>query len=84
MLIRKFYDRLGDEPNMAGYRYGGDGDWVEHPFPKSNYKVKTEKQIETESKEKYVKLLDSGMFWEIYPELTGNWEKDKDEFMDIE
>jgi len=22
-------------------------------------------------------LLKSGMFWEFYPELTGNWETDK-------
>jgi len=29
----------------------------------------------------YFKLLGSGMFWEIYPELTGEWEKDKDEFI---
>lgn len=28
----------------------------------------------------YFKLLGSGMFWEIYPELTGEWEKDKEEF----
>ena len=28
----------------------------------------------------YFKLLGSGMFWEIYPQLTGEWEKDKDEF----
>jgi len=25
----------------------------------------------------YELLLNSGMFWEIFPELTGNWEKDK-------
>lgn len=32
----------------------------------------------------YFKLLQSGMFWEIYPELTGEWEKDKDEFIKTE
>ena len=32
-------------------------------------------QIKT--KESYNKLLASGMFWEFYPELTGNWEIDK-------
>ena len=32
-------------------------------------------QIKT--KENYHKLLASGMFWEFYPELTGNWEVDK-------
>jgi len=25
----------------------------------------------------YKELLKSGMFWEFYPELTGDWEKDK-------
>jgi hypothetical protein len=34
------------------------------------------KQIKT--KENYLKLLHSGMFWEFYPELTGDWEKDKE------
>lgn len=33
------------------------------------------------SKDEYLKLLDSGMMWEIYPWVTGNWEKDKDKFI---
>ena len=33
------------------------------------YKIDNEKQ--------YKLLLKSGMFWEIYPELTGDWEIDK-------
>lgn len=28
--------------------------------------------------EEYNKALNSGMFWEFYPELTGNWLKDKE------
>lgn len=32
-------------------------------------------QIKT--KEEYFLLLKSGMFYEFYPELSGNWEKDK-------
>jgi hypothetical protein len=31
-------------------------------------------------KEHYEKLLLSGMFWEFHPDLTGEWEKDKEEF----
>ena len=31
--------------------------------------------------EDYNKLLKSGMFWEFHPELSGEWEKDKDEFI---
>lgn len=27
--------------------------------------------------EEYTKLLQSGMFWEMFPGLTGNWEADK-------
>lgn len=29
------------------------------------------------SQEDYTKLLNSGMFWELFPELTGSWEEDK-------
>lgn len=32
--------------------------------------------IQTE--ENYNSLLKSGMFWEFHPELTGNWETDKE------
>ena len=28
-------------------------------------------------RDNYNKLLNSGMFWEFYPELSGNWEIDK-------
>jgi len=30
------------------------------------------------TKENYDKLLKSGMFWEFHPELTGDWNKDKE------
>ena len=33
------------------------------------------KQIQT--RDNYDKLLNSGMFWEFYPELSGNWEIDR-------
>jgi len=33
------------------------------------------------SEKDYFNLLNSGMFWEIYPELTGEWDKDKEEFI---
>jgi hypothetical protein len=36
---------------------------------------------DSKSEKDYFKLLRSGMFWEIYPELTGEWEKDKEEFI---
>lgn len=29
----------------------------------------------------YYLLLNSGMFWEIFPEFTGEWEKDKEDFI---
>lgn len=32
---------------------------------------------EINTKEEYDKLLKSGMFWVCYPELSGNWEADK-------
>lgn len=37
--------------------------------------MKNYKNIKT--KENYDKLLNSGMFWEFHPELSGDWEKDK-------
>ena len=30
------------------------------------------------TKEEYLLLLNSGMFWELYPEATGIYEADKD------
>lgn len=30
-----------------------------------------------DTKENYDKLLKSGMFWEFYPELSGDWSEDK-------
>jgi hypothetical protein len=34
-------------------------------------------------KDFYNKLLKSGMFWEMFPELVGIWEKDKVKFKRI-
>jgi hypothetical protein len=34
--------------------------------------------------ERHQKLLKSGMFWEFYPQLSGEWEKDKKEFTRLE
>lgn len=39
---------------------------------------------DNKSEKDYFNLLQSGMFWEIYPELTGEWEQDKDEFIKSE
>jgi hypothetical protein len=35
------------------------------------------------SLKEYKSLLKSGMFFEFFPQLTGNWEDDKDEFEKI-
>lgn len=32
------------------------------------------------AKEEYQKLLNSGDLEELYPDLTGNWKKDQEEF----
>jgi len=29
------------------------------------------------TKKNYMSLLNSGIFWEFYPELTGNWDLDE-------
>lgn len=34
--------------------------------------------LESKIKDSYDRLLKSGMFWEFYPQLTGEWEEDKD------
>lgn len=50
-------------------------------------KVEIEKAFKTmgsfidEYKKKYDALLDSGMFFEKYPDLSGSWVADKDEFI---
>lgn len=33
---------------------------------------------ENDIKKPYDMLLKSGMFWELYPQLTGTWEEDKE------
>lgn len=37
----------------------------------------------SEVKDEYDGLLKSGMFFEFYPELTGDWSKDKDKWKKI-
>lgn len=34
-------------------------------------------------KQEYKKLIATGMFWELFPFLSGNWEDDKDIFMEL-
>lgn len=38
----------------------------------------TKESIDVKVKDSYMKLLRSGMFFEFYPDLTGEWEEDKD------
>ena len=38
---------------------------------------------ESEYKSAYDKILSSGMFWELHPELTGKWNLDKEEFINF-
>lgn len=45
------------------------------PFPEGKYLF-----YSTQKRCKYDKLLQSGMFFELFPELTGIWEKDKNYF----
>lgn len=44
---------------------------------KYNISDMTEERLELELFEGYVKLLKSGMLFELYPELTGDWKTDK-------
>lgn len=57
--------------NLDQNYYDPNGEGDNHPWGhKSNYK----------NWEYYKNLLKSGMFWEFHPDLSGEWEKDKDEF----
>lgn len=35
------------------------------------------------AEKEYKELLNSGMFFEFYPKLTGDWERDKEEWFEI-
>src|SRR5690606_22900219 len=35
------------------------------------------------SEENYLGFLNSGIFWELFPELSGDWKKDKKDWEDI-
>jgi hypothetical protein len=39
-----------------------------------------DKNPKRKPKQEYESLLTSGMFWEFFPELSGDWAKDKKEF----
>lgn len=39
-------------------------------------------QDEQNAWQRYVKVLNSGMFWELHPALTGVWENDKDKYIE--
>lgn len=41
------------------------------------------KREKIDAKYEYAQLLASGMFWEMFPGLTGNWEDDKDIFKEL-
>jgi hypothetical protein len=36
--------------------------------------------MEKEIEEEYKKLLTSGMFWVIFPKMSGNWVEDEEDF----
>ena len=41
------------------------------------------KKIKRDLKLEYAQLLASGMFWELFPFLSGNWEDDKEIFTEL-
>jgi hypothetical protein len=34
-------------------------------------------------KQEYINVLNSGFFWELFPHLTGDWNEDKESFIEI-
>jgi hypothetical protein len=47
------------------------------------FKQRIKRSVMSRIKEDYEKMVLSGMFWEFYPELTGQWEQDKDVWMEM-
>lgn len=41
------------------------------------------KEIKRDMKMEYAQLLASGMLWELFPCMTGNWDDDKDIFVEL-
>lgn len=41
-----------------------------------------EREFKWEAYNEYQAVLKSGMFWEFYPELSGEWESDRESFME--
>jgi len=39
--------------------------------------------MSSKAQEEHKRLVASGMFWEFYPALSGQWEEDKDEWLEI-
>lgn len=60
----------------AKYEIAYNNRWVTDN--KRFFEILLESKYEPEHK----KLKESGMFWEFYPELSGDWEKDKDSFIE--
>ena len=40
-------------------------------------------ESETRALKEYKELLNSSVFFEFYPKLTGDWERDKEEWFEI-
>lgn len=60
----------------SNYRIAYNNQWVTDN--KRFFEILLESKYEPEHEQ----LKESGMFWEFYPELSGDWEKDKDSFIE--
>lgn len=60
-------------------------DEVNKPYKESldEYFELEQRNFEDQARVEYRQLLNSGMFWELYPTLTGNWKEDKFKWLDI-
>lgn len=63
----------GDKPRPLSV----DNDTYANNFDRIFGKKESQK---TKAQKEYDKLKESGMFWELFPHLTGDWEKDKHEW----
>lgn len=59
-------------------------DEINKPFKEvvDEYFDQERRDFEERAEKEYEELLKTGMFWEWYPQLTGNWGKDKSDWFE--
>jgi len=85
----RWLDKSEDFDNHIIYTKSQDASILESPCDECDDPKQIEiefEEVEPEPKpdyeQTYKNVHKSGMFWEFYPKMTGEWEKDKEEFIE--